>query len=117
MYHITAVNELDVQAVGKHRNHVTLKGGLGPEAEIEPDTRSVVIYQSEEDLRVIFLKSLGNICVTVLNYYGFPVYRQAVISAPNKTLYIGTRDWNTAWYTIYITDTEDGCLEGVFEIE
>ncbi len=117
MYHITAVDKRKVQPTGKHRNLVTLKGQLDPVVETDPDTRSVVIYRSEEDLRVIFLKSLGNICVTVLNYYGFPVYKQTVISAPNKTLYIGTHNWNTAWYTIYITDTEDGCLEGVFEIE
>jgi len=96
-------------------NSIVLKGDLYTDdsgAKSEP----VVATLYKLYVEVVFNQSLGNLTVTVVNQQEVEVYQQTVKATAGSNLVIDTSTWGNGAYTLLISDTDGGCLTGVFEL-
>jgi len=94
---------------------VDLKGKLkkpGTKSEAQP----VEVFQSEYDLQVNFLETLGELEIEALNAEEQSVFQTTVNATAGGKFIINTRNWKQGAYILRITDDEGGYLEGYFVI-
>jgi len=94
---------------------IDLQGKLkkpGSKSEAQP----VEVFQTEYDLQVNFLATLGDLDIEALNEDAQSVFQTSVNAAAGGKLIIDTRKWKQGTYFLRITDDEGGYLEGKFEI-
>ncbi len=95
-----------------------LKGTLSNPTLLKsaPVAEPVAAYLDADNIRLEFGSSLGNLTVIVVNQYGFPVYQQTVNATAGSSFTIDTRSWSNGGYTLVVTNTSGGYLEGPFDI-
>ena len=97
--------------------NIEMKGKLAGSGPMKnPSQSQVEVYQSATDVRITFLVDLGSLNIAVVDESGVPVHQTKVNAVAGSTLTIDIDGWNPGVYTLFITDGNGGCLEGVFEI-
>ncbi len=101
----------------ENANPITLKGKLVTgtiSVKSVPVLPAVEAILQTTSLEIAFNSSLGNLTVTVVNQQNFPVYQQTVNATSGSSLTINTGSWSNGTYTLFITNSSGGCLEGQF---
>ena len=100
----------------KGPSKITMKGTLFS-IPLRSVTSPIEVSQDDNNIYVNFLCNLGNLNIVVLNPNGTQIYQKTVNATNGSSLTISTGLWPTGDYTIQISDTQGGFMEGVFTVE
>ncbi|MDR2040616.1 MAG: DUF3244 domain-containing protein [Bacteroidales bacterium] len=96
------------------QNYVVTRGRIGARNGVKATEETVVVYQYDDRLEVIFWEAVGNVTITVMNEFGYPMYNRTVNSDPDTPVVITTSTWASGIYSIYLTDPLGGYLNEFF---